>query len=417
MNFSTPSQRTAEAAPINPRTGRPATAAQGILLLAASSMPVLGTVLISPVLPSIGQQFGDDPAAAVLVPLIASAPALLIGLLSPVAGLLVERLGSKRVLLIALVVYAVVGTAPAFLNSLAPIIATRLAVGAAEAFIMTCCTALIADYYVQHKRVRYLSLQAVVTALAATVFLALGGLLGNLGWRAPFWVYPVSLVLAVAGWLILWPVGGRSAQTAATRTRTRLSARTIAFPMAISFVAAIVLLIPIVQLPYLLVGAGTTAPGTIGLIAAIVSLATALGAFAYPVLVRFTDPAKVRIGAFVLAGVGLLAVPVAPGATGIAAAMAITSLGTGSLLPGLVTWAVDAVPSSRRGQGIGWWWASIYLGQFASPVVVVALSGVLGGLTAAVVAVGGISIATALLLVFVRPAPRPAVSEPVAVEG
>lgn len=132
---------------------------------------------------------------------------------------------------------------------------------------------------------------------------------------------------------------------------------------------------------------------------------------------RVIDPAKVRIGAFVLAGGGLLVVPLTPGATGIAAAMAITSLGTGSLLPGLVTSAVDAVPPSRRGQGIGWWWSSIYLGQFASPLVVVALSEVLGGLAAVVVAVGGVSVATALFLVFVPATPRPTVSETVAVEG
>jgi len=404
--ISTPS--TVESVPLDPRTGRPASVAQGILLLAVSSMPVLGTVLISPVLPAMGQEFAQTPGADVLIPLIATAPALLIGLLSPVAGLLVERLGSKPVLLAALVAYAIVGVAPAFLNDVLPIFATRLAVGATEAFIMTCCTALIAGYFVERRRVRYLSLQAVVTSLAATAFLALGGALGNLGWRAPYWVYTASLVLAVIGWLLLWPATERAQKRAAAHEIVRLPARTLAAPLAVSFGAAIILMVPIVQLPYLLTAAGVTEPGTIGLIAAVVSLATALGAFAYPLAVRFLGAANVRIGAFFVAGLGLISLLIAPGPVGIATAIAVTSLGTGALLPGLVTWCLSVIPPSRRGQGIGWWWSSIYLGQFVSPLVVAALGSALGGLTAAVVAVGGLGIVLGAVLLIVRPGTTPA---------
>lgn len=406
MNMTTPTTRTsppAEPVPVHPRTGRPASSAQGILLLAVSSMPVLGTVLISPVLPAMGQEFAQTPGAEVLIPLIATAPALLIGLLSPVAGLLVERLGSKPVLLAALVAYAIVGVAPAFLTGLVPIFVTRLAVGATEAFIMTCCTALIAAYFVDRRRVRYLSLQAVVTSLAATAFLALGGMLGNLGWRAPYWVYAVSLVLAVLGSLFLWPSTERVRGRGVASEVVRLPVRTLAAPLAVSFFAAIILMVPIVQLPYLLTAVGVTEPGTIGLIAALVSLATALGAFAYPLLVRIAGAPTVRISAFFVAGIGLVSVLFAPGAAGIAVAIAITSLGTGAVLPGLVTWCISVIPPSRRGQGIGWWWSSIYLGQFASPLVIVALSAAFGGLTAAVVAVGCLGLLLGVILLFVRP--------------
>ena len=409
MNTTTtksPPSPAAESVPVDPRTGRPASVAQGILLLAVSSMPVLGTVLIAPVLPAMGQEFAQTPGAAVLIPLIATAPALLIGLLSPLAGLLIERLGSKPVLLAALVAYAIVGVAPAFLTGLVPIFVTRLAVGATEAFIMTCCTALIAGYFVDRRRVRYLSLQAVVTSLAATAFLALGGMLGNFGWRAPYWVYAASLVLAVLGWLFLWPSTERTQGRAVASGVVRLPVRSLAAPLAVSFFAAIILMVPIVQLPYLLTAAGVTEPGTIGLIAAVVSLATALGAFAYPLLVRIAGAPIVRVSAFFVAGIGLVSVLFAPGAVGIAAAIAITSLGTGALLPGLVTWCVSVIPPSRRAQGIGWWWSSIYLGQFVSPLVIVALSTAFGGLTTAVVVVGCLGLALGVILLIARPGTR-----------
>ena len=40
---------------------------------------------------------------------------------------------------------------------------------------MTCCTTLITDYYAGEQRNKYLGLQTMVSALAATAFFALGG--------------------------------------------------------------------------------------------------------------------------------------------------------------------------------------------------------------------------------------------------
>ena len=58
-----------------------------------------------------------------------------------------DRLGRKRLLIVATVLYAVFGTAPLWLDSLGAIMASRALVGITEAAIMTCCTTLIGDYY------------------------------------------------------------------------------------------------------------------------------------------------------------------------------------------------------------------------------------------------------------------------------
>ena len=125
-------------------------------------------------------------------------PALVIGITAPFAGMIVDALDRKRLLIIALLGYAVAGTAPLYLPSLGAIIASRVLVGVCEAAIMTCCTTLITDYWSGARRSRYLSLQVLVATLSATVFLGLGGLLGTAGWRAPFWLYAVAARLAVS---------------------------------------------------------------------------------------------------------------------------------------------------------------------------------------------------------------------------
>src|SRR4051812_9104853 len=176
---------------------RPAGLVQLVLLLAGSCVPVLGAVLIAPVLPQLAAEFAGVAGVDVLVPVVLTVPALVVGLTAPFAGLLADAIDRKRVLIIAMVAYSVVGTAPLYLDSLPSIIASRVLVGVCEAAIMTCCTTLIGDYWTGERRSRNLGLQALVTAIAATMFLGLGGALGAAGWRTPFWLYLAAAVIAV----------------------------------------------------------------------------------------------------------------------------------------------------------------------------------------------------------------------------
>src|SRR6478672_11874164 len=184
--------------------GRSAGLAQLILLLTGSCMSVLGAVLIAPVLPQMAEAFAGTPGVEVLVPIVLTVPALLIGLAAPFAGIIVDRVDRKRLLLIAMIAYAIFGTAPLYLNSLGAIVGSRVLVGICEAAIMTCCTTLIGDYWTGPKRSKYLGLQTLVAALAATVFLALGGVLGANGWRTPFWMYVIALILVIPMAKLLW---------------------------------------------------------------------------------------------------------------------------------------------------------------------------------------------------------------------
>jgi MFS family permease len=167
-----------------------------VLLMAGSCLPVLGAVLLAPVLPEMQDHFDSVPGNAALVPLMLTVPALSLALLAPFAGVVVDRLGRKRLLVAATILYAVFGTVPLWLDSLYGIVAGRVLVGVAEAAIMTCCTTLIGDYYTGRVRDRYLAAQTMCASASATVFFVLGGALGAAGWRAPFWLYAVGLLLA-----------------------------------------------------------------------------------------------------------------------------------------------------------------------------------------------------------------------------
>ncbi|MFD0206022.1 MULTISPECIES: MFS transporter [Saccharothrix] len=191
----------------------------------SSCLSVLGAVLLAPVLPAIQEAFAGTAGVAALAPIVLTAPALMIGLTAPIAGWVLERTGRKRLLVVALVAYGFFGTAPLWLPSLELIVASRVLVGITEAAIMTCCTTLLADYFHGPERERYFGLQTVCTTVAATVFFALGGLLGAQGWRTPFWLYAASLPLALLAVRYLWePADRRAASQRVPLPWRRLSA-------------------------------------------------------------------------------------------------------------------------------------------------------------------------------------------------
>src|SRR5919112_4308086 len=219
---------------VDPSTGLPAGLPQALVLLLSSCLAVLGAVLLAPVLPAIEDAFAGTPGVEALTPIVLTAPALVIGLTAMIAGRIVDRVGRKRLLVVALVVYAIVGTAPLWLPSLQLIVVSRVLVGLTEAAIMTCCTTLLADYFHGSQRERYFGLQVVFTTVSATVFFAVGGALGAQDWRTPFWLYAVSLPLAALAARYVWQPAPQSA--ARVRVLPPLPWRRLAAPVGVTLV-------------------------------------------------------------------------------------------------------------------------------------------------------------------------------------
>ncbi len=371
---------------------------QAVLLLAGSCMPVLGSVLITPILPQLSQVFGGEPGSAVLVPMIVAIPALIIAIFAPFAGQIVDRLGRKNLLLVAMFAYALVGTAPAWLEDLQLILFSRVLVGVCEAAIMTVCTTLIVDYFHEEKRrIKYLGLQTVVTTLAATVFIVLGGALGVAGWHTPFWVYAISIVIAVPMIFLLWEPSREDATDShvATGEKVRVPWRLISIPLIVTLFGGFTFYVIIIEASYLVVGTGVAATdtGTIGLVAALASLATAAGAFTFARIAKLQPRVQLPL-AFGLQSVGMLVIWLGGGLPSVIVGAIIASAGSGLLLPTLVTWTLSKISFEERGRSTGWWQSAFFFGQFLTPILMGVLAAMVGGLT---VAVGLVGIAAAVV--------------------
>ena len=81
----------------------------------------------------------------------------------------------------------------------------------------------------------------------------------------------------------------------------------------------------------------------------------------------------------------------------------VTGFGNGLLLPSLLTWALSSLGFEQRGRGTGVWTSAFFIGQFVCPLVVLALTGAIGGLGSALAVLGAVSLVAAAVVRASRP--------------
>ena len=374
---------------------------QGIIILSASVMPIMAIISLVPVLPMLMREFASVEGSEFLVPMALTIPALCVALFSPVAGWLSDRLGRKTLLVVALLLYAAFGIIPWFLDDLFQIIGARVALGIVEAIIMTVATALIGDYFVGERREKWIALQVAVGSIAAIALIAIGGGLGELfGSRGPFLLYLVAIPIALAAAMILFEPEVQANDAALAKSgfpyRAILPLVFTTLGVGIVFYTVIVQLGPILEL------SGAVSPGIIGLIGAGTNLGVGLGTFAFDRLKDKAGPMLLALGLAVAAigyiGIGLSSILPMIGAFAI-----LACIGSGILLPNMLTWTMRRLPAEMRGRGTGMWTGAFFLGQFLAPIVAASAMQATGGLANALTVYAGlIAIGAIAALLFAR---------------
>ena len=354
--------------------------ATGILLLLMSCLAVMGAVLLAPIIPLMVQHFAAVPGAAVLVPVALVIPGLCMALTSPIAGMLVDAIGRKTVLLWAFVIYAFAGIAPFWLDSLHLIIASRVVVGIAEAAIMTASTTLITDFYSGEQRQTWLAWQTGVASLSAVVLIAVGGMLGAAGWRVPFLVYGLAILFVPAS-LVLLPAPPPVPRVPGGGVHPLAAMQPILGLCGLSVIAGICFYAVPIQVGSVLTARGVSSTTTIGLAAAAGSAAVPVGSWVFGRIASWPFRRRL-VSSFLLMAAGFLIIAQAHELWGTLLGVVVASLGAGIVLPVLLTETASRLAPALRGQGVGAWMASFFLGQFCSPLVVAGINLATGSLGA-----------------------------------
>lgn len=347
---------------------------EGVVLMLGSSLTIMGAVMVAPILPKLAAEFGPvETHAELLVPLAITGPALAIALVAPLAGWLADRVGRKALLVIATLLYAVLGVIPALLNDLSAIVGVRLLFGCAEAAIMTCCATLIADYWRGEERMRYVNLQVVTIGLVGALFFVLGGALGEHSWRTPFYLYLLPLLLVPVMIKVLWEPTLVQVRLVPEADDEQVSIPTLVVGYLLILGGMILNFIVPVQTPILLVGLGVTSSTLIGMSAGLGLLATLGGSLTWPLLRRALGISGCNVMLLALLALGLWLLTRAQSYNEVLLAVGIHGLGAGLLVPNAMAPVMNALSANTRGRGLGLFTSCLYIGQFVSPLVVAML--------------------------------------------
>lgn len=349
-------------------TPRRAGIPQGIVIVVTAFLPIMAIVSLAPALPSIIGHFKAEPQVMTLGPLMITAPGIMIALLSPLAGWAADRFGRRPVLIVATGIYGLFGIAPFFLNDLAPIFATRLALGLAEAGILTACNTLIGDYFDDARRRHWLTVQGVVGPVFGTSVVLLAGALTERWWNGAFLIYGVAILIFFAMLAFIF-------EPARRERHAEGSVAASGFPWGpVAALAGVTLFVSTLYYGFIVQGGlafqavGVTSPSQTGLLISIASAGVFIGAVIFGFLSKRLSIGALTTILLACFGVGMIGIGLSPNYRIATATAFIQQLGAGMAVPTLIYWAARILPPEHRGRGMGIWVSAFFLGQFSSPL-------------------------------------------------
>jgi DHA1 family tetracycline resistance protein-like MFS transporter len=176
-----------------------------VFILITLFLDILGLGIVIPVLPGLVDAFvpGGASAAAPWYAALAAVYALMQFLFAPFIGALSDRFGRRKVILASLTAFGIDYLILAFAPTLAWLFVGRVIAGVTGATI-TAANAYIADVSTPETRARNFGFVGVAFGLGFIFGPALGGLLGDIGLRVPFFASAgVVLLNALYGALVL----------------------------------------------------------------------------------------------------------------------------------------------------------------------------------------------------------------------
>lgn len=364
-----------------------------ITLLAASSIAIFAGATLAPALPAMRENFRDVPNIELMVRLVLTLPALFIGLLSPFVGLVVDKMGRKRVLVVSILVGALAGISGLFVETLGLLLAGRAILGIAVAGSMTSATTLIADYYEGPTRSSFLGLQSGVMGLGGAFVLAVAGIMADISWRTPFLIYIVPfLVLPFVVQILYEPKldqwcgedvaalgDGAVCAGAAAREDQNFGVSTakkepipyglLAFIYAAVLVMVVLYFVIPIQLPFYLLEKSEASATLSGLSVSVATLSFALSSMFLAKRMARLDHITVLLLGYGLMGIGLLLITASGGSAVMYPGLILAGMGIGTAFPNLYVWLANSAPLAVRGRALGGMNTALFLGQFMSPII------------------------------------------------
>ena len=309
----------------------------------------------------------------------------MIAICSPVIGLLIDKWGVRKPLILGLVLYGLAGGSGLFITNYALLISSRVLLGMAVATIFTAITVSILNLYEGTQRNRIMGWRGSSNSVGGIIWPLIGGSLGMLSWHLPFAAYFIGLPIAFIAFLAIpetqksadHPANGAADKKEST-FRIFRSTPILFLTYSLAFVGNILLYAIIVFMPKLVEQFGVTSSFYVGTFISTVGLAGGTASLFYGrIKARLSFNSIVKISLF-LWSVGFILISQAPFLWLISVSIIFFGIGMGMVIPTISVWVGELVPASFRGRMTSYITLFSYTGQFLSPIILSPMETALG---------------------------------------
>lgn len=332
-------------------------------IISISMATVMAGAAISPALGMIAKAFPE--ASPTMIKLILTSPAIMIIPFSFISSYLTTKLFKRTIVMIGLLIYLIGGVGPQFMPTIELLILFRLVLGAGVGLLMPLSESLIYDYYTGRERTKMMGYNSAFSNFGGIITMLLAGWLATFGWKMPFNVYFLGIFIFVLIYFYL-PKGEIQ--------KPQEHERTSKIPLGVygySFAMGGIMLAYYAVATNMALYLEQTNLGGAALAGTVVSLSTVGGMITSLLLVQVELTFKNYLVPIMLFGMGT-AFLFLSFTTSIALVMLSVSLigfAQGALFPSIMMKALNSVPLHQADKSIAILSSFIFLGQFASPLV------------------------------------------------
>jgi ACDE family multidrug resistance protein len=344
-----------------------------LVILSSATLTVMAGSVIAPVLNQMGEGLGVAPGAARL---LITTHGIMIAICSPLIGLLIDKIGIRKPLILGLILYGLAGGSGLIITNYYLLIGSRVLLGISVAMIFTTITVTILNLYEGTQRNKIMGWRGSSNSVGGVLWPLVGGSLGVISWHLPFAAYLIGLPIALIAFLAIpetRTIPGHSAHEVNNKQESTyhlLKSNLILFlPYGLVFIGNILLYAIIVFMPKLVEQFDITNSFFVGTFISTVGLAGGITSLFYGRIkekLSYNNIVKISLG---LWSAGFILISQAYFVWLISISIILFGVGMGMVIPTISVWVGELVPASFRGRMTSYITMFSYTGQFLSPII------------------------------------------------
>lgn len=332
-------------------------------IISISMATVMAGAAISPALGLIAKAFPD--ANPTMIKLILTAPSLMIIPFSFLSSYLTSKLTKRTIIMLGLIIYLIGGVGAQFSSTIELLLALRLLLGVGVGLIMPLSMSLINDYYTGSERTKMMGYNSAFSNFGGILTMLLAGWLATFGWRVPFNVYFLGLIIIILIFLFL--PKGEIQQPLQHERKAKVPLAVYGYALAMGGIMLAYYSIATNMALYL----EQNSLGGASLAGTVISFTTVGGMITSLLLVRIEMTFKNFVIPIMLFGMGMafLILSFTNSILLVLVSVCLIGFGQGALFPIIVLKALDRVAPHQADRAVALTSSFTFLGQFLSPLI------------------------------------------------